>query len=250
MTSKSLKTKCITVGDKVWLKKEVNNTKLKGCVRFIGQMLNKPPQNIYYGIELDSDCKMYGKTNGKMNGIQYFACQIKNTPKKSTKNNENYGIFVQKHKITKSRVPSSNEFHFRVSVGDSVRIQSGYKGQGIIRYIGQPMCNTKNAPVLYGIEMQRTGQGYSCGTYKNKWCFKCKPGKGIFVQKSQLKLAPHLTYKQKPKRSKSIISFVLFKYCTLLYFYTKYLCFIVFDGKYLYYRTSNESFRIVDKSNI
>ena len=71
----------VIVGDNVVL-----NDGLTGCVRFIGEVEQRP--GLYYGIELNSK---KGNCRGIINGTKYFECK------------PSYGLFVTKGKISATR---------------------------------------------------------------------------------------------------------------------------------------------------
>jgi len=66
------------------------------------------------------------------------------------------------------------------NVGDQV-LMSGDR-EGTVRYVGS--LDGKNG-IFYGIELS-TGNGKHNGTFQGKKYFTCPPGKGLFLNKSQI----------------------------------------------------------------
>ena len=105
-------------GSKQWFIPQINDfvslgTKKnpkQGYIRYIGPLMGKKYNGVYYGIELE---KSDGKNDGKLDGNKYFQCK------------KNYGIFTRRNKIKKI-VIKHKSFEYKMGL-----LMSSFMGQMI-----------------------------------------------------------------------------------------------------------------------
>jgi len=147
----------------------------QGTLRYIGKLHFNNNDNIWVGIELDTET---GKNNGTIDSHLYFRCK------------DNFGIFVKPDQVRKLNVKPPP-----YKVGERVEVSAQLFGH--IRYIG----TTHFAKGEWcGIELEdddgSTTRGRNNGCIGEHRYFTCAPTRGVFVPTSHLQEEQQKTNKK------------------------------------------------------
>eukprot|EP01084_Bolivina_argentea_P121734 215724_1 len=121
----------------------------QGQIYFMGAIEDK--DGLFYGIKLN---EKKGKNNGTVKEVKYFECE-----------NE-YGIFVQPHKIKENKACSKNSSLPRISIEDRIYVKSKNE-YGILLFVGIVEFDSE---IHYGIELEEP-LGDNDGSVNDRYYF-------------------------------------------------------------------------------